>query len=153
MGKATKKSMKKFASSGQLKKTIEARKKHQQVKKKMQSRRGNKGRPAVPEPENDEEEDEEDEVEDEPVGKKSAYLASNATNLTSILNRKDMTVDDLLGGAFMDDSDEDMDDDEQVSQNRLNVCSTNHRIRLPLMTTKRAKRTLTTMLPSVRWTI
>ncbi|ESK89920.1 nucleolar complex protein 2 [Moniliophthora roreri MCA 2997] len=60
MGKATKKSMKKFASSGQLKKTIEARKKHQQIKKKFQNRRGNKGpkeqQPAA-ESESDEDED------------------------------------------------------------------------------------------------
>ncbi|KAK1232188.1 Nucleolar Complex 2 protein [Marasmius sp. AFHP31] len=96
MGKATKKSMKKFASSGQLKKTIEARKKHQQIKKKMQGRRGNKGRPAAPEAEDEDEEDEE-EVEDEPVGKK-----------------KGMTVDELLGGAFMNESDEDMDGDEDA---------------------------------------
>lgn len=41
MGKATK-STKKFVSSGKLKKTIETRKKQQQVRKKYQSRRGAK---------------------------------------------------------------------------------------------------------------
>lgn len=41
MGKATK-STKKFVSSGKLKKTIELRKKQQQVRKKYQNRRGAK---------------------------------------------------------------------------------------------------------------
>jgi len=44
MGKATKKSTRKFAASGQLKKTIENRRKHQQVKKKIQGRRGANGK-------------------------------------------------------------------------------------------------------------
>lgn len=43
MGKATK-ATRKFASSGQLKKTIQSRKKHQQVKKKIEGRRGAKGK-------------------------------------------------------------------------------------------------------------
>lgn len=42
MGKATK-ATRKFASSGQLKKTIQSRKKHQQTKKKIEGRRGAKG--------------------------------------------------------------------------------------------------------------
>jgi len=40
MGKKTAKSTKKFVQSGQLKKTIENRKKQKQVRKKMESRRG-----------------------------------------------------------------------------------------------------------------
>ena len=43
MGKATK-ATRKFASSGQLKKTIQSRKKHQQIKKKIEGRRGAKGK-------------------------------------------------------------------------------------------------------------
>ncbi|KAL0579392.1 Nucleolar Complex 2 protein [Marasmius crinis-equi] len=97
MGKATKKSMKKFAASGQLKKTIEARKKHQQIKKKMQNRRGNKGRPAELQAEEEEEEDEE--LEDDSTSKK-----------------KGMTVDDLLGGAFMERGDEDMEEENDVGE-------------------------------------
>jgi nucleolar complex protein 2 len=59
MGKAPK-SMKKFAASGQLKKTIEARRKHQQIKKKLQSRRGKRGSEAQPKSvRHDSEEDEE----------------------------------------------------------------------------------------------
>lgn len=40
----TKKSARKFAASGKLKKAIEARHKHQQIKKKIESRRGRKGK-------------------------------------------------------------------------------------------------------------
>ena len=43
MGKATK-ATRKFASSGQLKKTIQSRKKHQKIKKKIEGRRGAKGK-------------------------------------------------------------------------------------------------------------
>ena len=43
MGKKASKATKKFAASGQLKKTIQARHKAQQIKKKIQGRRGNKG--------------------------------------------------------------------------------------------------------------
>lgn len=42
MGKATK-ATKRFAASGQLKKTIQARHKHKELQKKFQKRRGNKG--------------------------------------------------------------------------------------------------------------
>jgi len=60
MGKAPK-SMKKFAASGQLKKTIEARRKHQQIKKKQQSRRGRKGaQPTTLHDESDQDESQED---------------------------------------------------------------------------------------------
>ena len=60
MGKKAVKSARKFAASGQLKKTIQARHKHQQTKKKFEKRRGNKGKsePSVKVPESDEDEDE-----------------------------------------------------------------------------------------------
>jgi nucleolar complex protein 2 len=61
MGRKTAKSARKFAASGQLKKTIQARHKHQQTKKKFEKRRGNKGKsqPATEAPGSDEDEDEE----------------------------------------------------------------------------------------------
>jgi len=64
MGKKVAKSARKFAASGQLKKTIQARHKHQQARKKLEKRRGNKGkpRPSVEAPEIDGDED--DEVEE-----------------------------------------------------------------------------------------
>jgi len=62
MGKKVAKSARKFAASGQLKKTIQARRKYQQTKKKFEKRRGNKGKsqPPAETPESDEEEDEEE---------------------------------------------------------------------------------------------
>jgi len=48
MGKKVAKSARKFAASGQLKKTIQARHKHQQAKKKFEKRRGNKGKSQPP---------------------------------------------------------------------------------------------------------
>ena len=61
MGKKVAKSARKFAASGQLKKTIQARHKYQQTKKKFEKRRGNKGKsqPLAKAPEPDEDEDEE----------------------------------------------------------------------------------------------
>lgn len=61
MGKKVAKSARKFAASGQLKKTIQARHKYQQTKKKFEKRRGNKGnsQPSTEVPEPDEDEDEE----------------------------------------------------------------------------------------------
>lgn len=58
MGKKVPKSTRKFAASGQLKKTIQARHKHQQTKKKFERRRGNKGKsqPSAEVPDLDEDE-------------------------------------------------------------------------------------------------
>ncbi|KAF7326840.1 Noc2-domain-containing protein [Mycena venus] len=104
MGKKAAKSMKKFASSGQLKKTIDARRKHQQIKKKNLSKK----RPAVSKELEDEEEEEE------------ATSSKGARKKGEMILRakKRMTVDDFLGGGFMDDSegeeeDEDMADDAE----------------------------------------
>ncbi|KAK7440015.1 Nucleolar Complex 2 protein [Stygiomarasmius scandens] len=95
MGKAPK-SMKKFAASGQLKKTIEARRKHQQIKKKQQSRRGRQGKGAQPTTLHDES-DQDESQENLPAPKKGK-----------------MTVDDLLGGAFMENSENEGEEDEEV---------------------------------------
>ena len=40
MGRGASKATKKYAASGQLKKSIQARHKHQQIKKKIQGRKG-----------------------------------------------------------------------------------------------------------------
>lgn len=44
MGKKSAKSTRKFAASGQLKKTIEARRKHRDIRKKAERRKGGKGK-------------------------------------------------------------------------------------------------------------
>ncbi|KAG2746017.1 Noc2-domain-containing protein [Suillus brevipes Sb2] len=101
MGKAAK-SSRKFAASGKLKQAIQSRKKHQQMQKKIQGRRGAHGkgkRQAVTEADDGESDDEEKEVKG--VSKEAGKDA------------KKMTVEDLLGAEFMDDdADEDEDDVE-----------------------------------------
>ncbi|KAK0497753.1 Noc2-domain-containing protein [Armillaria luteobubalina] len=91
MAKASK-SMKKFASSGQLKKTIEARRKHQQIRKKAQGKKSGKPKSKVVE------DVDEDMNDDEPVEEKPT--------------KKGMTVDDILGAGFMEGSDADGDESE-----------------------------------------
>ena len=44
MGKKAAKSARKFAASGQLKKTIQARRKHRDIKKKTEKRQAGKGK-------------------------------------------------------------------------------------------------------------
>ncbi|KAG6890208.1 hypothetical protein C0995_010219 [Termitomyces sp. Mi166 len=91
MGKRASKQTKKFAASGQLKKVIQARHKHQQIRKRIQGKRGTKG-DKVP-PEEVDFEDEEDEIE----------APTNATAKKS----KGMSVDELLNADFMGESDDD----------------------------------------------
>lgn len=65
MGKKAVKATRKFAASGQLKKTIQQRRKHQDIKRKAERRKGNKGKdrqPARDVEEDDEDEDEADEA-------------------------------------------------------------------------------------------
>ncbi|KAK0201018.1 Noc2-domain-containing protein [Desarmillaria ectypa] len=106
MAKASK-SMKKFASSGQLKKTIEARRKHQQIRKKVQGKKSSKPKTKTVE-DADEDMDNDVEVEDKP-------------------NKKGMTVDDILGAGFMEGSDVDGDQSEGAddSDDEENAASDN----------------------------
>ncbi|KIK93298.1 hypothetical protein PAXRUDRAFT_522731 [Paxillus rubicundulus Ve08.2h10] len=101
MGKASK-ATRKFASSGQLKKTIQSRKKHQLVKKKINSRRGAKGKGKDKAPVDVDEHGDEDE--DEEV---QEIKGQGKTDV------KGMSVDDFLGAGFMED---DSDDEDNVDQ-------------------------------------
>ena len=76
MGKASK-ATKKFASSGQLKKTIDARKKHQQVRKRIQGRKT-----AKPQQKQDDA-PEEDEEEVEQPSKKKGYVYRHLTSIST----------------------------------------------------------------------
>ncbi|KAL4071645.1 Noc2p family-domain-containing protein [Scleroderma yunnanense] len=104
MGKGTKKSTRKFAASGQLKKTIENRRKHQQTKKKIQGRRGASGKGK--------------EKEKETVDSDAASEDDDKA--------KGMSVDDFLGAKFMDDdeendaehSDSDQEDEENMADDQ-----------------------------------
>ncbi|KAM5532673.1 hypothetical protein V8D89_013642 [Ganoderma adspersum] len=104
MGKKAAKSARKFAASGQLKKTIQARRKHRDIKKKAEKRQAGKGKGKQVAEDSDVSDAEDEEVE-EASGK-----------------FKGMSVDDFLGGGFMqrgsDDGDgasgdEDMEEDEE----------------------------------------
>ncbi|KAF8797686.1 Noc2-domain-containing protein [Phlegmacium glaucopus] len=105
MGRGATKATKKYAASGQLKKAIQARRKHQQIKRTTQGRKGkheNKehSRSLVTE----DAEDDNDKNDDE------------ATKTTK--GTKRMTVDSFLNGDFMDASDdEDIEEDEQPHSN------------------------------------
>jgi nucleolar complex protein 2 len=74
MGKATK-ATRKFAARGQLKKTIEARHKRQQVRRKIQARKASKPGESKTKPKEGSDEDEEDDVEEANVSqKKKGYV-------------------------------------------------------------------------------
>ena len=102
MGKKATKASRKYAASGQLKKEIQARKKHQQVKRAVERRKGGGGktkgrdgeangsagtRPGIT--------SKEDEVDDD---------LSEEDNETGKF--KGMNVDDFLKGGFMEDGSE-----------------------------------------------
>ncbi|KAG6907717.1 hypothetical protein DXG01_007630 [Tephrocybe rancida] len=91
MGKKASKQTKKFASSGQLKKVIQARHKHQQIRKRTQGKRGVKEEKVRSEAADIEEDDDEVEA---PVSAKAKK------------SKKTMSVDELLGAGFMDESDD-----------------------------------------------
>ncbi|PIL25885.1 hypothetical protein GSI_11638 [Ganoderma sinense ZZ0214-1] len=83
MGKKATKSARKFAASGQLKKTIQARRKHRDIKKKAEKRQAGKSKGKQVAEDLDVSDAEDEEVE-ETSGK-----------------FKGMSVDDFLGGGFM----------------------------------------------------
>ncbi|KAG6868657.1 hypothetical protein C0993_012462 [Termitomyces sp. T159_Od127] len=101
MGKKASKQTKKFASSGQLKKVIQARHKHQQFRKRLEGKRGPKGdkirsEQAVVE-------DEKDEVE-------------TPMNAKAKKSKKGMSVDELLNADFMGESDGDSDNVNDMAE-------------------------------------
>ncbi|KAI5887664.1 Noc2-domain-containing protein [Schizophyllum commune H4-8] len=104
MGKATK-ATKKFISSGKLKKTIQDRKKHREIKKRFESRRGAKGKGKQGGGEVEDDDEEEREEEDASEGEEERGKG------------KGMTVDDFLGGGFMgsDDDEQDMEEGDAGS--------------------------------------
>ncbi|QRV85497.1 nucleolar complex protein 2 [Ceratobasidium sp. AG-Ba] len=89
MGKKASKATRKFAASGELKRTITARRKHKAVKQKAQVRSAEK--------EKKRKQREEDESEDEQVVQETRNSKGKG---------KAKTVDDLLSGAFLDEDDD-----------------------------------------------
>ncbi|KAF7297154.1 Noc2-domain-containing protein [Mycena indigotica] len=121
MGKKVAKSTKKFSASGQLKKTIEARRKHQKIKKRVSSKKEGKGKQrAVAEESIDDDEAEEEVKETSKKDKGCAWFGLSLKTLTWwVCSKSRMTVDDFLEGGFMEgsDDDEDMDDESPGSEN------------------------------------
>ena len=68
MGKKAAKSTRKFAQSGQLKKTIQARRKHQEIKRKSEKRRGKTWKGRAPLHEEDDIEEDDEVVDDDAEG-------------------------------------------------------------------------------------
>lgn len=69
MGKKLAKSTRKFAASGQLKKTIQARRKYRDIKKKTEKRKGGKGKEKALSEEEDEDDTEVRDTGEEQSGK------------------------------------------------------------------------------------
>nr|GAT50248.1 Noc2-domain-containing protein [Mycena chlorophos] len=97
MGKKAAKSTKKFSASGQLRKTIDARRKHQKIKKRIAGKKDSKGKQRAPEPVDDNDENDDEDVQ-----------------VSKDKGKKRMTVDDFLEGGFMDQSDDG--DDENLAE-------------------------------------
>ncbi|KAH9856369.1 Noc2-domain-containing protein [Lenzites betulinus] len=102
MGKKATKSTRKFAASGQLKKTIQARRKFRDIKKKAEKRKGS-GKGKDGEAREDEDGSDEEEEEKEAGGSSGKF--------------KGMSVDDFLGGGFMQGaSDDEASEEDAISQ-------------------------------------
>lgn len=81
MGKKAAKATRKFAASGQLKKTIQQRRKHQDIKRKAERRKGSRKGKEKQEVEDVEVEDVDHEVEVEEAGSRCVPLDCNMTVL------------------------------------------------------------------------
>ncbi|KAH0579853.1 hypothetical protein H2248_002680 [Termitomyces sp. 'cryptogamus'] len=107
MGKKASKQTKKFAASGQLKKVIQARHKHQQIRKRILGKRGAKDDKVRSEEVDNEDEENEVEV---PSNEKAK-------------SKKGMSVDEFLNADFMgesysdDDNVDDMDESDSDDDN------------------------------------
>jgi len=113
MGKATKAS-RKFVSSGQLKRTIQARHKSQAIQKKVQGRKrsrdrkqrsGVNGAATGIENDDDDEDNETAEAAGLSSGTKGCVPSVSSSRLDSLPDSV-KSVDDFLGGAFMEESDD-----------------------------------------------
>lgn len=153
MAKGAKKSTKKFVTSGRLKKTIETRKKHQQLHKKIQGRRGTRGKGKQRQPvDSDGGSDEEERAE-----KKSSSKCVQFPAIVTVLSfhrTTGMSVDDFLGAKFMDD------EGSGVSLLHFNsgkpetmVSSKKTRILATRTKAKEMSRTASLLLPSMIWKV
>ncbi|KAG1744451.1 Noc2-domain-containing protein [Suillus lakei] len=112
MGKAAK-SSRKFAASGKLKQAIQSRKKHQQMQKKIQGRRGAHGKGKQQAVTEEDGSDDNDEKEAKGVPKKAGKEI--------LLQCEEMTVEDLLGAEFMDDDNDAGEDEDDAGGDELSA--------------------------------
>jgi nucleolar complex protein 2 len=104
MGKKANKATRKFAASGQLKKTIDSRRKHQQIKRKTDARLKRKGGAnGVRKGKEKEKDAGSDDSELQELSEDGA-VETKAGKSTGAAGKK-LSVDDFLGAAFMEDED------------------------------------------------
>ena len=136
MGKKGAKATRKFAKSGELKRTIDARRKHQKIKKQIQTRKTQRGKPIPRHDNNEDSEGDNEHTEKKKKGKPKSNVidfldgdeAGEAVPedgkkrankyvvplrgvispplIMLLLRFSGMSVDDLFGGEFMDNEDE-----------------------------------------------
>jgi nucleolar complex protein 2 len=111
MAKKGTKATRKFAASGQLTKKIQARRKHQQIQRKIKNKNaGSKGRER-PHVDADNDEDEEESAKEIKSSKKRYIILYHSVDdtlrlhITPVLgcSLKGMSVDDFLGAGFMEE--------------------------------------------------
>lgn len=116
MAKKGTKATRKFAASGQLTKKIQARRKHQQIQRKINKNKngGSKGR-EHPQVDADDREDEEEGAKEIKSKKRCVILYRSVgdtlrLHITPVLgcSLKGMSVDDFLGAGFMEGEDQDV---------------------------------------------
>jgi nucleolar complex protein 2 len=115
MAKKGTKATRKFAASGQLTKQIQARRKHQQIQRKLNKNKNtsSKGRER---PHVDADEDEEENAKEIKSSKKRYVIPYHSVDdilrlhITPVLgcSLKGMSVDDFLGAGFMEEEDQDV---------------------------------------------
>ena len=125
MGKKATKATRKFAASGQLKKTIQQRRKHQDIKRKAERRRtGKKGKETQDTREGDA--DEENDVELEGAESKCVFSSSSCVDVLTRFRFKGMSVDDFRGGGFLEGQEEDEVCEHQYIWRRAHTVTTGH---------------------------
>ncbi|KAH8101332.1 Noc2-domain-containing protein [Cristinia sonorae] len=140
MGKKAVKSTRKFAQSGQLKKTIQARRKHQEIRRKAERRKGKLGKGKGKEDENIEqdEEDFEPDAEEKPSKKSSGRSVDDF--LGSFANAPEDNEDDVsddLGDEEEDSEDDDVSEDGSfASVDELDDEGTGHMLELSKLAEK-----------------
>ncbi|KAL5498263.1 NOC2 [Sanghuangporus vaninii] len=116
MGKKANKASRKYAASGQLKKEIQSRKKHQQIKRKFDQRKVGKGRGKREGSEGAEFAKEKLPIEEDEDNEEGSVVSNRDEDMSDeeTSKFKGMSVDDFLKGGFMEgSSDEDGEEEDE----------------------------------------